>query len=696
VTSGPIDPTASDGDRFAAAKAVADAVVYEGYVLYPYRASARKNQMRWQFGVLVPPESSALDPSERSTMRTELIVDPGAAPTLSVRVRCLQVQRRSVEVFGDVDSLDEPLIPWDEAVEQIVEIPAQDLLPLVTASRVEQFRFSSAEEPEIVHSPNREAVARLVRRRESVDGRVVVKATPVAGSGSGPEGDGGSEGLLRLTVTVENLTVWPGATTSPARDKVLRHSLVAVHTMLAVDDGRFVSLLDPPESAREAVAGCVNEGTFPVLISPDDDVVLSSPITLYDHPAVAPESPGDLYDSTEIDEILALRILTLTDDEKAEARATDPRAAAIVDRVDDMTPELWEQLHGTVRPVGPTVLPVQALADIPWWDPGTGTGSTSAGSSPNDPAAATGSTGATGFTGSAGFSGSIPTYRTPGDGRLPVQAIADVPWWDPGVDSSVDPTTDSIRIGEVDVSRGSRVRLRPSRRADAQDLFLVGQEATVAAVFHDVDGGEHVAVTLDGDPGADLYRESGRFLYFHPDEVEPLDDQGGPPKTTRRVLVAGIGNIFLGDDGFGVEVANRLAGRTLPEGVRAADYGIRGIHLAYELLEGYDALILLDAMPLGEPAGTLAVVEPEQVAPPTGEDGMPVMDAHTMHPGVVLGMLEMLDAHVERIVIIGCQPLSFDGMGLSAPVAEAVDLAVDLLEEVLTDVCETAVSEART
>jgi hypothetical protein len=454
-------PAAPVADRFTAARAVADAVLFEGYVLYPYRASARKNQVRWQFGVLAPRAFSEADGSERWSARTECIVDPGATPTLAVRVRCLQVQRRIVEVAaGDVfvatDALDvdgSPVVPWDEAVERTVDLAPAPLLPLASAGHDEAFRLPPGEDVETVRSGDGTLVGRVIRRREQVDGRVRVAATWAVGPGA----------LVKVSVTVENTSDWaePGA----RREDALVHSAVAVHTMLAVGDGAFVSLLDPAPGAAEAAAGCVNDGTFPVLI--DSDVVLSSPIILYDHPAVAPESPGDLYDATEIDEILALRVLTLTDDEKAEARGTDPRAAAIVDRCDTMPPEVWQRLHGALRTLEPA------------------------------PAA-------------------------------PEPASAG-PWWDPAADSLVDPGNESLTIGGVEVATGSSVRLRPSRRADAHDLFLAGLTATVAGVFRDVDGNQHVAVTVDDDPATEALAWQGRYLYFHPDEVEPLADPGVAP-----------------------------------------------------------------------------------------------------------------------------------------------------------------------
>jgi hypothetical protein len=204
--------------------------------------------------------------------------------------------------------------------------------------------------------------------------------------------------------------------------------------------------------------------------------MLSSPIILYDHPTIAPESPGDLFDSTEIDEILTLRTMALTEDEKREARATDERAAAIIDRVDSMPPELLERLHGAVRYLR-------------------------------------------GAEGSGEPQGGAPVNR---EGE-PVEKEPElVPWWDPGADRTVSPETDGVVVAGVLVAKGSRVRLRPGqRRADAQDMFLAGREATVEAVFLDVDGNRHLAVTLEEDPAADLQRWHGRYLYFSPDEVEP-------------------------------------------------------------------------------------------------------------------------------------------------------------------------------
>ena len=215
-------------------------------------------------------------------------------------------------------------------------------------------------------------------------------------------------------------------------------------------------------------------------------------------------------------------------------------------------------------------------------------------------------------------------------------------------------------------------------------MFLDGRRGTVAGVFADVDGGFHLAVTLDDDPAASELVWQGRYLYFRPDEVEPLPAGRRPGRPGRERPHPRGGHrkrLPLATTRFGVEVAHRLAGRALPDGVRVEDYGIRGIHLAYDLLEGYDALVLVDAVPMGEPPGTLAVIEPEPAigratvssSTPTAAPSSAV-DAHTMSPDIVLATLARLGGSVDRIVIVGCQPGDLDeGMGLSPAVPAAVD-----------------------
>jgi hypothetical protein len=208
-----------------------------------------------------------------------------------------------------------------------------------------------------------------------------------------------------------------------------------------------------------ATKQCQNDGTWPVLVG-DAGTALCTPIILYDYPTVAPESAGNLFDGTEIDEILTLRTMTLTDEEKREARATDSRAAEIIDRVDNLPPEIIDRLHGTVR----------YLRSV----------------------------------------------------TEPKKEEPEVPWFDPVADASLKPESDSVLVNGVAVAKGSRVLLKPSGRADAHDMFLTGRTAVVQAVLLDVDDTWHVAVTLEDDLGAELYAAHGRYRYFSPDEIEPL------------------------------------------------------------------------------------------------------------------------------------------------------------------------------
>ncbi|MBC9713928.1 hypothetical protein H9Y04_15270 [Streptomyces sp. TRM66268-LWL] len=408
------DVSATEPTGFEHARAVADAILFEGYVLYPYRASAPKNRMRWQFGVLAPPGS---DRSETTFAQTEcLAVVTGPQPSLVVKVRFLQAERRSAYGSG------EP--PWDEGV--VREVDARVSL---TPGTVRTFPF---------HMPGRQTPERT---RQPLSGllRIETSCPPC-------------DGLHSVRIRVENHSAGPVA----PRSRMLLGSLIGTHTLIAADQARFLSLADPPAWAAQAAAGCDNRHTWPVLV--DDTTVLSSPIILEDRPRIAPESTADFYDATEIDELLTLRTLTLTDEEKRAARATDARAAAIVDHAEAMTGPELERLHGRLR----------RLDEVDGPNP-----------SPGDTAAG---------------------------------------WDEPAAEAE-----QGVAVRGGRAVAGARVRLCPgSRRADAQDMFLHGRTARVAAVLHDVDGGRHVAVILDDDPAAELHDAVGRHWHFAPDEVELL------------------------------------------------------------------------------------------------------------------------------------------------------------------------------
>jgi hydrogenase maturation protease len=254
---------------------------------------------------------------------------------------------------------------------------------------------------------------------------------------------------------------------------------------------------------------------------------------------------------------------------------------------------------------------------------------------------------------------------------------------------------DSLEISGVEVRTGSRVRLRPRQGGDVMDIALAGQIATIEGIEQDYEGKNHVCVVLENDPGKDmgLLRQPGHRFFFHADEVEPLSEEETrkyQPERKPRVLVAGIGNIFLGDDGFGVEVIRRMASLHLPETVRVADFGIRGFDLAYALQDGYEITILVDACPHGQAPGTLYVIEPDLKAC-DGPEAAPVcVEAHTMNPLNVLRMAAAMNIEVGRLLLVGCEPQTLGGeeghMGLSAPVEAAVDYAVKLVESLVHQV----------
>ncbi|MGW2639045.1 hypothetical protein [Streptomyces sp. NPDC001348] len=470
---------ASRDEALQRLRTVADAVLYEGYLLYPYRRSSPKNRVRWQFGVLTPREWAERDGASAPGVsgsvdswyqQTECLLRASGDARLRVTVRYLQLQRKQVErSTGDgghrpVEELRigaDLHLTFDEAVprEAEIDVPLARLLRGAHRTTVGSPGGAGTEQLD-------GGAARVVRRRDPVHAVTTVRAERL-----GDDGDDGTA-LYRLRVRTENTGSLPDATVP--RAQALRHALMATHTLIGGDGVEFRSLIDPPEADERYARECRNVHTFPVLggEAGRGDAVLSAPIILPDHPQVAPESPGDLHDAAEIDEILSLRTLLLTDEEKREARATDQRAADILDRVESMPPEMFARLHGAIRSLRPV------------------TGVPAATSGPPSAAAA---------------------LRGP------------APWWQEGGDEGLSPTTDSVLVDGVPVAAGSAVRLRPAGRgADAQDMFLAGRTAHVAAVFHDVDGSMHLAVTLDDDPAAELNAWYGRYLYFRPHELEPL------------------------------------------------------------------------------------------------------------------------------------------------------------------------------
>jgi hydrogenase maturation protease len=251
---------------------------------------------------------------------------------------------------------------------------------------------------------------------------------------------------------------------------------------------------------------------------------------------------------------------------------------------------------------------------------------------------------------------------------------------------------DHIMISDVELRTGDRVRLLPRIGGDILDIALRGQVATIESIEQDYEGKSHLGVVLDDDPGRDLglLRQPGHRFFFDPSEVEPLlmDElrrKDAVPKP--RILVAGIGNIFLGDDGFGVEVAQQLSRSDLPATVRVADFGIRGLDLAYALQDEYETTILIDAFPHGQIAGTVSVVEPDLNDPAASLGEENFLDPHTMNPMNVLRMATAMHGKLKRILLVGCEPATLGGedgkMGLSAPAEAAVREAVKVVENLV-------------
>jgi hypothetical protein len=340
---------------------IADAVLYEGYMLYPYRPSSVKNQRRWNFGVLCPPSYCALQTgSESSFMQIECLLRANASTRLTVKIRFLQIVERSIgrpkDAGSDGQQFDEKGIefvdrleldgrvyrPWQEAVERELVYESLDPTSLFSAPSLE-FSFFEGNSREDLQDTRQCRQGVITRQWQTLTGTVRIQTQTCR------------DDIVRLTVRVENRSHFDSAAVDDfsGREAALPFSLVSAHAVLGVENGEFLSLLDPPAGLEDLAAECENKGAWPVLAGENATSMLASPIILYDYPAIAPESAGDLFDATEIDEILSLRILTLTEEEKREMRESDDRTRELLQRTESMPDEQFIKLHGVLRGLGP-------------------------------------------------------------------------------------------------------------------------------------------------------------------------------------------------------------------------------------------------------------------------------------------------------------------------------------------------------
>jgi hypothetical protein len=446
-------------------KDIANAVLYEGYLLYPYRPSSIKNRQRWTFGSIFP-RAFAGRQGDASTMQTQLLMRGGDNATIGVHVRFLQVLTREVGSLQGpvanpsqatetdvmlVSSLEvdgKEFLAWEEAIEREVAIPDLSVAELVRGPRKQPFYFGRTRSLEPIHNSRNEVVGLLIRSSCEIEGGVEVSVETLTAD------------VHRVTVRIDNVTPLSEEECSD-RNTAQRRAFASTHTILDVRDGGFLSLMDPLEELREASANCDHQGTWPILVGKtgETDAVLSSPIILYDYPDIAPESPGDLFDATEIDEILTLRILAMTDAEKRQMVSTDARARALLERTHGLTAAELAQMHGVMRPTHEVRRAVDSLG-----------------------------------------------HQAAGETK---------------------PRLVSLLSRGVDLAIGSKVRLRPKAGGDIMDLALKNKIAIVEAIERDFEDRVHVAVTLLDDPGRDLGAAGfpGHRFYFSEEELEPIGDQ---------------------------------------------------------------------------------------------------------------------------------------------------------------------------
>jgi hypothetical protein len=439
---------------------IAEAVLYEGYILYPYRASSRKNRQRFTFGRVYPQAySEAQNGAEPFTTQTEcLLRSQGERPTLEVRVRFLHPVARNVGLLpepapdlpADIEKSSFSIVPelrvdnklyqtWQEAVEREIRSAHRSLDSVAHQAWSLPFHFSSSLAFDPIRNGQNQVIGAIIRRQQSVEGTIEIAAQRIDGD------------VFKISVKVENHTTVPKPELNQ-QEEVLMRTFASTHTILESGGGEFLSLMDPPPEYAEASKTCLNIGTWPVLVGEKEEgeagSMLSSPIILYDYPEIAQESPGEFFDGTEIDEILSLRVLAMTDQEKWEMSQGDEQARQILDRTEALPEEAFWQMHGTIRG--------RPFSSEDFFDPNT---------------------------------------------RL-----------------------ERVTVNGTELMIGHRVQIRPQGRADVMDLALEGKIAVIESIEQDAENRVYLALVLDEDPGKDLgmLRQPGHRFFYGVNEVEPL------------------------------------------------------------------------------------------------------------------------------------------------------------------------------
>ena len=333
--------------NFESVERIAEAVLYEGYMLYPYRPSSVKNQHRFNFGVLCPKAYCDVQGgSESSFLQTECLLRTAPSTRITVKVRFLQIAQRLIRRYdsGGPEFVDRLWVdgrtyqPWQEAEERSFSCETVDPAVL-QSSHTRRFEFPAGQTTEPIRDAQGTLAGEMVLEWQSLSASLHLSAERCR------------DDITRLRVRLENCSDGKqGKLNKMSRDAALLYSLVSAHTILGVENGEFLSLLESPAEFEDLAHSCENIGAWPVLAGDRDaTTVLASPIILYDYPQIAPESAGNLFDATEIDEILSLRILTLTDQEKAEVRQSDDRARQLLERTENIPDEQFMKLHGVLR-----------------------------------------------------------------------------------------------------------------------------------------------------------------------------------------------------------------------------------------------------------------------------------------------------------------------------------------------------------